>query len=452
MRKEKDSMGVVFVDEDRYWKAQTQRSLDNFKISTEKMPLEVISALALVKQAAALANQELNNLENEKAETIVKGAQEIIDGNLKRHFPLSLWQTGSGTQSNMNVNEVIAQYMNTQLGKELLHPNDDVNRSQSSNDTFPTAMHLATIKAVKERLIPAINNLISTFYNLSVQYKDLVKVGRTHLQDATPLTLGQEISAWTRMLINNKKMIESSLTYLYELAIGGTAVGTGINAPKDFGSTVVRILSELTGYPLVSAENKFHSLSSKDELVFVHGALTGLGANLLKIVNDIRWLASGPRSGFGEITIPENEPGSSIMPGKVNPTQAEAVAMVVAQVMGNDTTIVFAASQGNFQLNAYMPVIIHNLLQSIHTLADAMNSFNDHCAVGIRANEKRIAELLSQSLMVVTALNPVLGYEKAAEIANLAHKTSLTLKEAALQLGYLSEEEFDEIVDPAKMV
>lgn len=452
MRIEKDSMGTIKVPEDKYWKAQTQRSLNNFKISTEKMPLEVIQALALVKKACAITNHQMDRLETVKMEAITKVADLIMDHQLDDHFPLALWQTGSGTQSNMNVNEVIAQYANTHIELGLLHPNDDVNRSQSSNDTFPTAMHLAAIKALKQQLLPALQQLQETFDQLAKKYDPIVKVGRTHLQDATPLTLGQEISAWSHMLTNNKQMIETSLTHLYAVALGGTAVGTGINSPKGFDKQVAEVLSTLTGEPIVSSENKFHSLTSKDDLVFVHGALVSLATNLLKIVNDVRWLASGPRSGFGELSIPENEPGSSIMPGKVNPTQAEAVSMVVAQVLGNDVTINFGASQGNFQLNAFMPVIIYNFLQSTRLLADSMNSFNEHCAQGITANEDRIAQLLDQSLMVVTALNPVIGYEKAAEIAKLAHQEHLTLKQAALRLNYLTEEQFDEYVDPKKMV
>lgn len=452
MRIEKDSMGTIKVPEDKYWKAQTQRSLNNFKISTEKMPLEVIQALALVKKACAITNHQMDRLETVKMEAITKVADLIMDHQLDDHFPLALWQTGSGTQSNMNVNEVIAQYANTHIELGLLHPNDDVNRSQSSNDTFPTAMHLAAIKALKQQLLPALQQLQETFDQLAKKYDPIVKVGRTHLQDATPLTLGQEISAWSHMLTNNKQMIETSLTHLYAVALGGTAVGTGINSPKGFDKQVAEVLSTLTGEPIVSSENKFHSLTSKDDLVFVHGALVSLATNLLKIVNDVRWLASGPRSGFGELSIPENEPGSSIMPGKVNPTQAEAVSMVVAQVLGNDVTINFGASQGNFQLNAFMPVIIYNFLQSTRLLADSINSFNEHCAQGITANEDRIAQLLDQSLMVVTALNPVIGYEKAAEIAKLAHQEHLTLKQAALRLNYLTEEQFDEYVDPKKMV
>ncbi|HHX07144.1 MAG TPA: class II fumarate hydratase [Erysipelothrix sp.] len=452
MRIEKDSMGTIKVPEDKYWKAQTQRSLNNFKISTEKMPLEVIQALALVKKACAITNHQMDRLETVKMEAITKVADLIMDHQLDDHFPLALWQTGSGTQSNMNVNEVIAQYANTHIELGLLHPNDDVNRSQSSNDTFPTAMHLAAIKALKQQLLPALQQLQETFDQLAKKYDPIVKVGRTHLQDATPLTLGQEISAWSHMLTNNKQMIETSLTHLYAVALGGTAVGTGINSPKGFDKQVAEVLVTLTGEPIVSSENKFHSLTSKDDLVFVHGALVSLATNLLKIVNDVRWLASGPRSGFGELSIPENEPGSSIMPGKVNPTQAEAVSMVVAQVLGNDVTINFGASQGNFQLNAFMPVIIYNFLQSTRLLADSINSFNEHCAQGITANEDRIAQLLDQSLMVVTALNPVIGYEKAAEIAKLAHQEHLTLKQAALRLNYLTEEQFDEYVDPKKMV
>jgi len=448
-RIEKDSMGEVKVPADKLYGAQSQRSIDNFRIGWEKMPDEIIRAFAVLKKAAALANRKLGVLDEARASAIAKAADEILEGKLAGNFGLSVWQTGSGTQSNMNVNEVLANRANQILSdpERAVHPNNHVNKSQSSNDTFPAAMHIAAVTELEDRLLPALEKLRGTLAEKADRYMDLVKTGRTHLQDATPLTLGQEISGWVRMLERDGQMIRSSLEYLRDLALGGTAVGTGLNAPEGFDVEVAAQISLLTGKSFRTAPNKFHSLTSKDELVFAHGALKALAADLLKIVNDVRWLASGPRCGIGEIRIPENEPGSSIMPGKVNPTQCEAVSMVAAQVMGNDVTVAFAASQGNFELNVYMPVLIYNFLQSVRLLSDAMVSFNDHCAVGIEADEKRIASLVTNSLMNVTALNPIIGYDKAAEIAKKAHREGITLKEAALALGALTEEEFDRAMD-----
>jgi len=455
-RIEKDTLGEVQVPADRLWGAQTQRSSENFRIGTEKMPQEIITAFAVLKKSAALANQQLGKLHVEKAEAIARAAEEIIAGEHDDHFPLVVWQTGSGTQSNMNANEVIARRANQLLTEggstQQVHPNDDVNRSQSSNDTFPTAMHIAALIAIEEKVLPAISQLKATFAQKAEAYKDIIKIGRTHLQDATPLTLGQEISGWHRMLEKGERMIRQSAESLRELAIGGTAVGTGINAHPAFGDAAAKQISERTSKTFVSAPNKFHALTSHDELVYVHGALKALAADLMKIANDVRWLASGPRCGIGEITIPENEPGSSIMPGKVNPTQCEALTMVVCQVMGNDATIGFAASQGNFELNVYKPVIIYNFLQSTRLLADAIHSFNDHCAIGIEPNLQTINGNVERSLMLVTALNPHIGYENAAAIAKLAHKEGSTLKEAALKLNLLSEEQFDAIVKPESMI
>jgi fumarate hydratase class II len=455
-RIEKDSIGEVRVPADKLWGAQTQRSSDNFRIGTEKMPKELIKMFAILKKSAALVNQDLGKLDVDKAQAIVSAADEIISGQLNDHFPLVVWQTGSGTQSNMNVNEVIANRANQRLREQgsdkRIHPNDDVNRSQSSNDTFPTAMHIAALVAVEEQLLPAIAVLRATIAKKSEQFADVIKIGRTHLQDATPLTLGQEMSGWVRMLAKTEEMIRTSSASLQELAIGGTAVGTGINAHPEFGSRVAERVSKLTGHTFTSAENKFHALTSHDELVYVHGALKALAADLMKIANDVRWLASGPRSGIGEITIPANEPGSSIMPGKVNPTQSEAMTMVVCQVMGNDATIGFAASQGNFELNVFKPVIIYNFLQSARLLADCLHSFNDHCAIGIEANVAVIQGHLERSLMLVTALNPHIGYENAASIAKNAHLKGLTLRESALQSGLLTEEQFDSIVRPERMI
>lgn len=451
-RIEHDTMGEVKVPADRYWGAQTERSFENFKIGTHRMPPEVIRAFAVLKKAAAQANEKLGMLDTERAELIGRVCDEITEGKLEGNFPLVIFQTGSGTQSNMNVNEVIANRGNEIAGKKLLHPNDHVNKSQSSNDTFPTAMHIAALCATEDRLLPAVECLTQTFQRLETEYMDIVKTGRTHLQDATPLTLGQEISGWRSMLEHDAAMLRDSLHYLQELALGGTAVGTGLNAHKDFGKESAAAVSRITGRDFVTAENKFHSLTSKDGLVFVHGAVKALAADLMKIANDVRWLASGPRCGIGELTIPENEPGSSIMPGKVNPTQCEAMTMVCVQVMGHDTTIGLAASQGNFQLNVFMPVMIYDFLESVNLLADACDSFRRNCAEGIRPNRERIDENLRKSLMLVTALNPHIGYENAAKIAKLAHKEGTTLKEAALKLGLVSEEDFDAWVDPSKMV
>lgn len=455
-RIEKDTMGEIKVPSDKLWMAQTQRSLENFKIGTEKMPIEIIRAFAILKRSAALANQKLGKLSDTKTNAIVTATDEILAGKLDDQFPLVVWQTGSGTQSNMNVNEVISfranQLLEEQGSDERIHPNDDVNKSQSSNDTFPTALHVAAVIAVEDLLLPKLNVLKATLEAKAEDFKDIIKIGRTHLQDATPLTLGQEISGWTHMLVKSEKMIQVTTDFMKELAIGGTAVGTGINAHPKFGEMVAAEIAAYTGKNFVTAENKFHALTSHDELTTAHGALKALAADLMKIANDVRWLASGPRSGIGEITIPENEPGSSIMPGKVNPTQSEAMTMVACQVFGNDATIGFAASQGNFELNVFKPVIIYNFLQSARLLADSMQSFNDNCAVGIEPNTEVLDANLKNSLMLVTALNPYIGYEKAAEIAKKAHKEGSTLKEAALASGYLTEEQYDEYVDPATMI
>ncbi len=451
-RIEHDTMGEVRVPADRYWGAQTQRSYENFKIGTQRMPEEIIHAFGILKKAAAQANLALGALDEERAAAIQQAADEVIRGKLQDHFPLVIYQTGSGTQSNMNVNEVIANRANEILGKKLVHPNDHVNKSQSSNDTFPTAMHIAAVQAVEDRLLPALDQLADTFARLEKENADIIKTGRTHLQDATPLTLGQEISAWHAMLTETRAMLTQSLTGVYKLALGGTAVGTELNAPQGFAELSAQKISEITGKPFETAPNKFHALTAKDALVFCHGAMKALAADLMKIANDVRWLASGPRCGIGEITIPENEPGSSIMPGKVNPTQCEALTMVCVKVMGNDAAIGFAASQGNFQLNVFMPVLICSFLESARLLADAMHSFNLRCAEGILPNLQKIDENMNKSLMLVTALNPHIGYENAAKIAKLAHKENLTLKEAALQLRLVSEEDFAKWVDPKKMV
>ena len=451
-RIEHDTMGEVRVPADRYWGAQTQRSYENFKIGTQRMPEEIIHAFGILKKAAAQANLALGALDEERAVAIQQAADEVISGKLQDHFPLVIYQTGSGTQSNMNVNEVIANRANEILGKKLVHPNDHVNKSQSSNDTFPTAMHIAAVQAVEDRLLPALDQLADTFARLEKENTDIIKTGRTHLQDATPLTLGQEISAWYAMLTETRAMLTQSLAGVYKLALGGTAVGTGLNAPQGFAELSAQKISEITGKPFETAPNKFHALTAKDALVFCHGAMKALAADLMKIANDVRWLASGPRCGIGEIIIPENEPGSSIMPGKVNPTQCEALTMVCVKVMGNDAAIGFAASQGNFQLNVFMPVLICSFLESARLLADAMRSFNLHCAEGILPNLQKIDENMNKSLMLVTALNPHIGYENAAKIAKLAHKENLTLKEAALQLRLVNEEDFAKWVDPKKMV
>ena len=451
-RIEKDSMGELKVPSDKYWGAQTQRSFQNFKIGIEKMPEEIISSFAIIKKACAITNNSLGLLSIEKMELISKVADEIYDGKLKDNFPLAIWQTGSGTQSNMNINEVIANRGNYLAGEKILHPNDDVNKSQSSNDTFPSAMHISAVLAVENILIPQLEKTLDILYGLSVENSNIIKIGRTHLQDATPLTLGQEISGWSSMIEKSIKNIKNSLEGLYELALGGTAVGTGINCPEDFDILVAQNISNITGKNFITAENKFHSLTSKDELVFSHGALKALACDLLKIANDIRWLASGPRSGIGEISIPENEPGSSIMPGKVNPTQAEALTMVVAQVLGNDTTISFGASQGNFQLNVFMPVIIYNYLQTVRLLSDGIKSFRENCLKGIKANEEKIKYNLENSLMLVTALNTHIGYDKASKIARNAHLKGLNIKESALELGFLTEDELEQWIKPENMI
>ncbi|ABS75347.1 MULTISPECIES: class II fumarate hydratase [Bacillus] len=455
-RIEKDTMGEVKVPADKFWGAQTQRSKENFKIGSEKMPQRVVKAFAILKRSTAIANERLGNLESEKAQAIAAVCDDVLNGKYDDNFPLVVWQTGSGTQSNMNMNEVVANRATALLkekNSELkIHPNDDVNRSQSSNDTFPTAMHVAAVLAVYEQLVPALDQLRATLDEKAKAYQDIVKIGRTHLQDATPLTLGQEISGWVYMLDRSKEMILESTEKIRALAIGGTAVGTGINAHPQFGEFVAEEITKVTGQTFKSSPNKFHALTSHDEITHVHGALKALAADLMKIANDVRWLASGPRCGIGEIVIPENEPGSSIMPGKVNPTQSEALTMIAAQVMGNDATIGFAASQGNFELNVFKPVIIYNFLQTVQLLSDGMNSFHDKCAVGIEPNQETIQENLSNSLMLVTALNPHIGYENAAKIAKLAHKEGLTLKEAALQLNLLTEEQFNEMVRPEDMV
>ena len=451
-RIEHDTMGEVRVPANHYWGAQTQRSHENFPIGTETIPREVIRAFAILKKAAALANCKLGNLDQKRTDAIAAACDEILAGRLDEEFPLVVWQTGSGTQSNMNVNEVVAARANEILGEKLVHPNDHVNKSQSSNDTFPTAMHIAALIAVEDHVLPAIDVLDQTFVKLSEEYADVIKVGRTHLQDATPLTLGQEISGWAASLEKDAKMLRQSLDEVQELALGGTAVGTGLNALPEFGETVAAEISTLTGKTFITAPNKFHALTSKDELVYVHGAMKALAADLMKIANDVRLLSSGPRCGIGELLIPENEPGSSIMPGKVNPTQCEAMTMVAVQVMANDVAVSMAASQGNFELNVFMPVCIYNFLQSARLLGDAMLSFEERCARGIKPNREKIQEYLNQSLMLVTALNPHIGYENAAKVAKTAFRENLTLKEAAVKLGMLSGEKFDEIVRPEKMV
>ncbi|GBF73269.1 class II fumarate hydratase [Paenibacillus sp. 598K] len=455
-RIERDSLGEIAVPESRLWGAQTERSRQNFQIGNERMPLELIRAMAVLKQSAARANRELGVLEPELAEAIVQAAEEVLQDRWPDEFPLVVWQTGSGTQSNMNMNEVLARRAEQLLetaGKSMrVHPNDHVNRSQSSNDTFPTAMHIAARQAVEESLLPALDALTLTLTAKSEAFASIVKIGRTHLQDATPLTLGQAISGWVQMLKKTSRMIRQSMEELAELAIGGTAVGTGLNSPPGFGERAAALISERTGRVYRSADNKFHALTSHDELVYAHGALKALAADLMKIANDVRWLASGPRCGIGELRIPANEPGSSIMPGKVNPTQSEALTMVVCQVMGNDAAIGFAASQGNFELNVFKPVIIYNFLQSTALLADSIRSFDRHCASGIEADEQRIAEHLDASLMLVTALNPHIGYEHAATIAKKAHQEGTTLREAAAASGLISLEDFDRIVRPEQMV
>ena len=455
-RMEHDSMGEVRVPADKYWGAQTQRSVENFPIGVglETMPGEITRAFGYLKKAAALTNHALKpeKMTEEKLSALCEACDQVISGELNDHFPLVVWQTGSGTQSNMNANEVIANRGNAIAGKKLLHPNDDVNMSQSSNDTFPTAMHIAAVLALEEQVIPAVELLVSAFARLEAEYAGIVKSGRTHLQDATPITFSQEVSGWRTSLERDRQLILASLPPLKELALGGTAVGTGLNAPKGFDVGVAEALSRLTGKDFVTAPNKFHALTSKDELVFAHGALKALAADLMKIANDIRWLASGPRLGLGEITIPENEPGSSIMPGKVNPTQCEAITMVAVQVMGNDVAVGMAASQGNFELNVYMPVMIYNFLQSARLLAQSMVCFHDRCVVGIRPVREKMAENLHRSLMLVTALNPHIGYENAARVAKKAYQENITLRQACTALGFLTAEEFDRVFHPEEMV
>ena len=454
-RIEHDSMGEVKVPADKYWAAQTERSHENFLIGVglETMPREITHAFGVLKKAAAIANHELRpeKMTDEKLAAISQACDEVMSGALNDHFPLVVWQTGSGTQSNMNANEVIANRGNELAGKKLLHPNDDINMSQSSNDTFPTAMHISAVIAIEDKLFPAIDALVATFRRLEQENEGVVKSGRTHLQDATPIRFTQEISGWRSSLEKDKKMLELALPELKELALGGTAVGTGLNAPKGFDEKVAQAVSTITGKTFVTAPNKFHALTSKDELVFAHGALKALAADMMKIANDVRWLASGPRDGLGEIFIPENEPGSSIMPGKVNPTQCEAVTMVAVQVMGNDVAVGMAASQGNFELNVFMPVCIYNFLQSARLLAESITSFNKNCAVGIKANREKMHHNLYNSLMLVTALNPYIGYENAAKTAKKAYKENISLKEACVALGFLTEEKFDEVFHPEQM-
>ena len=453
-RIEHDSMGEVKVPADKYWAAQTERSHENFKIGVgiETMPREITRAFGILKKAAAQANNELKpEMTDEKLAAISEACDEVMSGSLNEHFPLVVWQTGSGTQSNMNANEVIANRANEIAGKKLCHPNDDINMSQSSNDTFPTAMHIAAVCALEDKLIPAVEKLITTFRKLEHIHEGITKSGRTHLQDATPIKFSQEISGWRSSLEKDVELIERALPALKTLALGGTAVGTGLNAPKGFDVKVAEKVSAITGKHFETAENKFHALTSKDEIVFAHGAVKALACDMMKIANDVRWLASGPRLGLGEITIPENEPGSSIMPGKVNPTQCEAVTMVAVQVMGNDVAVSMAASQGNFELNVFMPVCIYNFLQSVRLLAEAIVSFNDNCAVGIRAKKDKMHDNLYNSLMLVTALNPYIGYENAAKTAKKAFKENISLKEACVALGFLTAERFDEVFKPEDM-
>ncbi len=450
-RIEKDTMGEMQVPADRYWAAQTQRSYQNFQIGDEVMPREITRAFGILKKAAALANCKLGKLSEEKKEAICKACDEVISGALNGHFPLVVWQTGSGTQSNMNANEVIANRGNEIAGAKLLHPNDDINKSQSSNDTFPTAMHIAAVVAIEDNLFPAMDKLIATLKRLEAENEGIVKSGRTHLQDAVPIAFSQEISGWRNMVEKTKAQLCLALAGLKELALGGTAVGTGLNAPKGFAEEVANQVSLLTGKKFITAENKYHALTAKDELVFAHGALKALACNLMKIANDVRWLASGPRDGLGEIFIPENEPGSSIMPGKVNPTQCESMTMVAVQVMANDVAVGVGASQGNFELNVFMPVIIYNFLQSVRLLADGITSFEKNCVTGIKANKEKMHHNLYNSLMLVTALNPYIGYENAAKTAKKAYKENISLKEACVGLGFLTAEEFDKVFRPEEM-
>ncbi len=454
-RIEHDSMGEMKVPADKYWGAQTQRSHENFRIGTglETMPREIISAFGILKKAAALANRELvpERMTEEKCRAIAAACDDICSGKLWDHFPLVVWQTGSGTQSNMNVNEVVAGRANALAGEKLLHPNDDVNMSQSSNDTFPTALHIAAVMLVENRVLPSVSRLIEAFQTLEKENEGIVKSGRTHLQDAVPIAFSQEISGWRTSLERDAELLKLACDPLKELALGGTAVGTGLNAPKGFDTLVAQKVTSLSGISFSTAENKFHALTSRDELVFAHGALKALAADLMKIANDIRWLASGPRCGLGEISIPENEPGSSIMPGKVNPTQCEQVTMVAVQVMGNDAAVGFAASQGNFELNVFLPVIAYNFIQSARLLSESMISFTEHCVIGIRANKEKMHENLHRSLMLATALNPYIGYENAAKCAHKANEENISLKEACLSLGFLTEERFDEVFHPEEM-
>lgn len=455
-RIEHDSMGEIKVPSDKLWGAQTQRSSENFLIGVgiETMPKEIISAFGILKKAAAIANRALrpDKMSEEKCAAIKTACDEIISGALSEHFPLVVWQTGSGTQTNMNANEVIANRGNAIAGAGILHPNDDVNMSQSSNDTFPAAMHIAAVLSIKEKLLPAVKTLIDTMKRLEKENEGIIKSGRTHLQDATPISFSQEISGWRSSLERDCEMLASAVTPLLSLALGGTAVGTGINAPKGFDTAVAAEIAEITGYPFVTAENKFHALTSRDELVFAHGAVKALACDLMKIANDIRWLASGPRCGLGEIRIPENEPGSSIMPGKVNPTQCEAVTQVAVQVMGNDTAVSIAASQGNFELNVFLPVMIYNFLQSVRLLSDAVRSFNDNCVCGIVADREKMHGNLHNSLMLVTALSPHIGYENAAKTAKKAFNENISLRQSCLALGFLTAEQFDEVFKPEEMI
>ena len=456
-RIEKDTMGEIQVPADKYYGAQTARSLMNFKIGGDKFPRELIRALGILKKAAALTNKELGTLPQDKADLICKAADEVIDGKLDEHFPLVVWQTGSGTQTNMNANEVISNRAIELAGGEIgskkpIHPNDDVNKAQSSNDTFPTAMHIAAVEQIHKKLIPMVTKLRDALQKKAEEYKDVIKIGRTHLMDAVPLTLGQEFSGYVQMLTNGLERIQASLPRLYELALGGTAVGTGLNTHPKFAELSAQKIAEITGLPFVTARNKFEALATHDALVEFHGVLKTLAASLMKIANDIRWLGSGPRCGLGELHLPENEPGSSIMPGKVNPTQSEAMTMVCAQVFGNDVAVNFGGASGNFELNVFKPVIIFNVLNSIRLLSDACESFTDHCVVGIEANIDNIKKHLENSLMLVTSLNPVIGYDNAAKVAKKAHAENKTLKQAAVELGLLTPEKFDEIVRPEKMI
>ena len=452
-RVERDSMGEMQVPADRYWGAQTQRSLQNFKIGGDVMPREITHAFGILKKAAAIANHRIQpeRMTEEKLKAICAASDEVASGALDSHFPLVVWQTGSGTQSNMNANEVIANRGNALAGKKLLHPNDDVNMSQSSNDTFPTAMHIAAVLAIEDQLLPTMEAFIETLKRLEAENADVVKSGRTHLQDATPIRFSQEIRGWRGLVETPLEMLKLALPPLRRLALGGTAVGTGLNAPAGFDAEVAKAVSELTGKPFTTAENKFHALTSKDELVFAHGALKALASNLMKLANDVRWLASGPRCGLGEIRIPENEPGSSIMPGKVNPTQCEALTMVAVQVMANDVAVGMAASQGNFELNVFMPVLIYNFLKSVRLLADGMRSFDANCLSGLTANREKMRRNLHDSLMLVTALNPYIGSDNAAKTAKLAYKDGISLKDACVKLGFLTPERFDAVFHPEEM-